>query len=81
MKHLRRILVVAAGAVAVAYSTAIKTPVVTNLLDRHPLAAGYVGLVVAIAVAVYANVIEKNATADASTPAPASSGSTTMGAK
>lgn len=81
MKHLRRILIVIAGAVAVAYSTAIKTSVVTHLLDRHPLVAGYVGLAVAIAVAVYANVIEKNATASSPANAPASTGSPTMGAK
>jgi len=80
MKHLRRVIVIAAGAIAVAYSTAIATPAVTNLLERHTLAASYVGAAVAVIGAVYASVVEKRAVGDSS-QAPASTGSQTMGAK
>jgi hypothetical protein len=42
VKHLARILAVVVPVLVAALTSALKTPTVTNYLEQHPLAAGYV---------------------------------------
>lgn len=80
MRHLARILAVAVTLIAVAYSTAIATPAVQNLIVHHPAVAGYVAAVTSVLAAVWRAWTERVAasTSDSSTNTTGAPG---MGAK